>query len=180
MVTGVSGAVYKGYPSLQAATAAYEVARVEGSLKSTSASPKKTKYNYTTQRTPQPRSPAKTSNATQSDPFISTSAPAASSSSSITASSASTPTASSSSSIATNDGPPVPWYLVKIEAIRNRKKWIVVFKGSDIGIFPDWLQAADYVVGVEGAIWNGFRSQEQAEQALDDALVDGFVEVLAA
>lgn len=172
MVNGISGAVYKGYPSMDAATAAYEDARANGTLKSTNATatPKKNKPYYNAR---QPLSPTKTPT-THSNSAASTSASTATPSSSITSSSSLTTGPSAVMSSESSK----PWYLVKSEAIKNRKRWIVVFKGTDIGVFEDWLEAADYAVGIEGAVWNGFYSQGQAERAFDDALVDGFVEML--
>lgn len=79
--------------------------------------------------------------------------------------------------------PPPPvnsaWYLQKIKAIAGRKRWIVVFKGADVGVYDDWLEASRWVIGVTDAIWNGFYSLDQAEDAFACALDDGLVEVVS-
>lgn len=72
----------------------------------------------------------------------------------------------------------VPWYLRKAEAWRGRKAWITVFRGSDVGVFDSWIEASGWVLGVKGALWNGFLSAEQAHRAFNDALEDRIVEVL--
>jgi hypothetical protein len=85
--------------------------------------------------------------------------------------------AGSSTSVPANVEP-VPWYLQKVQNIHRRRRWIMIFKGADIGVFNSWAEAADMVLGMKGAVYNGFYTLEQAERAFEDALEDGFVDVL--
>lgn len=59
-----------------------------------------------------------------------------------------------------------------------QKHWIVVFKGTDIGVFEHYWECSDVVHKVPGVLFNGFYSQAQAEHAFKDALEDGIVNVL--
>jgi hypothetical protein len=72
----------------------------------------------------------------------------------------------------------IPWYLKKVQAWCGRNCWITVFRGSDVSVFDSWTEASGWVLGVKGAIWNGFLTAEQAHRAFNDALEDRLVEVL--
>lgn len=70
------------------------------------------------------------------------------------------------------------WYIRKANSEAKRQRNIIVFKGADVGIFEDWLEASDAVDQVPGAVYNGFSTYDQAFKAWCCALEDGYVDVL--
>ncbi|EMD30740.1 hypothetical protein CERSUDRAFT_98049 [Gelatoporia subvermispora B] len=54
---------------------------------------------------------------------------------------------------------------------------IVVFRGLDVGVFADWLDCAELVLGVSCALYNGYDSMEAGSAAFARARDQGFVVV---
>ncbi|KAF7796178.1 hypothetical protein EIP86_007352 [Pleurotus ostreatoroseus] len=52
---------------------------------------------------------------------------------------------------------------------------IVVFRGKQCGIFKDWLQCARFAVGVDGAVFNAFRTYDEGKGAWAHAVYEDFV-----
>ncbi|KAK7683676.1 hypothetical protein QCA50_013052 [Cerrena zonata] len=53
---------------------------------------------------------------------------------------------------------------------------IVVFKGLVVGVYKDWLDCADYVVGIPGSVYNTFNSVAAAEHAFQRARDEGLLQ----
>ncbi|KAI0795173.1 hypothetical protein BC629DRAFT_1592690 [Irpex lacteus] len=51
----------------------------------------------------------------------------------------------------------------------------VIFRGLKVGVFTNWLLVAPAVVGIPGALFNGFGSYEEAGEAFAAAQRDGIV-----
>ncbi|KAK7682755.1 hypothetical protein QCA50_014138 [Cerrena zonata] len=52
---------------------------------------------------------------------------------------------------------------------------IVVFRGLAVGVYRDWLDCADYVIGVSGSVYNTFTSVESADRAFIRAQNEGLL-----
>lgn len=48
------------------------------------------------------------------------------------------------------------------------KKYYVVWKGLEIGVFDNWQDCQRNIIGVEGALFKGFNSKEDALRAFED------------
>ncbi|KAK7684412.1 hypothetical protein QCA50_012359 [Cerrena zonata] len=68
----------------------------------------------------------------------------------------------------------IPPYARNISPANSRCRCIVVFRGRFIGIFYDWLDCADFVLGVPGAVYTGYPSEEDAFNALETAWAEGY------
>ncbi|KII83253.1 hypothetical protein PLICRDRAFT_180522 [Plicaturopsis crispa FD-325 SS-3] len=76
---------------------------------------------------------------------------------------------------------PRPWYTANAPDRRANQlapRPVVVFKGTQTGVFADWLQCADCVVGVSCAIYNHFDSLSEAREAYATALAENYVAIL--
>ncbi|EMD31074.1 hypothetical protein CERSUDRAFT_127617 [Gelatoporia subvermispora B] len=50
---------------------------------------------------------------------------------------------------------------------------IVVFRGLKTGVFDDWLDCAELVVAVRGAIFKGYHTREVGERIYEEAIQNG-------
>ncbi|GAB6011341.1 ribonuclease H1 domain-containing protein [Viscerimonas tarda] len=50
----------------------------------------------------------------------------------------------------------------------SKKKFYVVWKGVNPGVYDDWDKAKAQVMGYEGAVYKSFPSKEEADRAIDD------------
>ncbi|KAK7676008.1 hypothetical protein QCA50_021043 [Cerrena zonata] len=55
---------------------------------------------------------------------------------------------------------------------------IVVFRGLVHGVYNDWLDCADYVVGIKGAVYNTFERVEAAHAAYNRARFEGLLQTI--
>ncbi|KAJ7589298.1 hypothetical protein C8J56DRAFT_1048938 [Mycena floridula] len=60
-----------------------------------------------------------------------------------------------------------------------RENWYAVTRGTQVGIFNDWNDAARHVVGVKGAVFKRYGTRTEAEAAFNAALAKGNVQVIA-
>ncbi|KAJ7594171.1 hypothetical protein C8J56DRAFT_1043943 [Mycena floridula] len=59
------------------------------------------------------------------------------------------------------------------------ENWYAVTRGTQVGVFNDWNDAARHVVGVKGAVFKRYGTRIEAEAAFDAALAKGSVQVIA-
>ncbi|KAH7904940.1 hypothetical protein BJ138DRAFT_1118935 [Hygrophoropsis aurantiaca] len=74
------------------------------------------------------------------------------------------------------DGANIAWYL---RAAERNARWVVVFKGIEPGVYPDWLSCQTHVIGVSRSLYNKFLTRQMAVDAFVDANADGCVETLS-